>query len=184
MIIIPNLLIVTGNARNVGKTTLVDAIIRKFADRNKIIGLKVSTIRPEEETFHGNHPEQQPQTFSIEEETDRSGGSDTSRMLLAGARRSWYVRAQKDYLEKAVSEFLTIAPSDALIVAESRALRSVAEPSILILIERRPPWIGLKTIEDLIPIASVHIKTGPGYLSLPKTLKRIDTDGKSWHLNV
>lgn len=184
MIIIPNLLIVTGNARNVGKTTLVDAIIRKFAEQYKIIGLKVSTLRPGEDRFHGNHPVEQPQRYFIEEETDRSGSSDTSRMLLAGACRAWYVRAQGEYLEKALSEFLTIAPSDALIVAESRALRAIAEPSVLILIERRNPWNGLKSIEDLIPLASMHIKTGPGYLSLPKTLKRIDTNGKSWHLNV
>ncbi|HAQ64943.1 MAG TPA: hypothetical protein DCR43_03675 [Bacteroidales bacterium] len=184
MIIIPNLLIVTGNARNVGKTTLVDAIIRKFAERHKIIGLKVSILRSDENVFHGHHHGEPPQTYLIEEETDHSGSSDTSRMILAGACRSWYVRAQPDYLEKALSEFLTIAPTDALIVAESRALRTVAEPSILILIERRNPWIGLKSIEDLIPLASMHIRTGPGYLSLPKTLKRIDTNGKSWHLNV
>lgn len=183
MILLPNLLIVTGNARNVGKTTLANAIIRHFSEAFPIIGLKVSAMRTDDEDCHGEHPEPAPASYRIDAETDRSGSTDTSRMLLAGARQAWFIRAHEMCIEKAVSEFLTMIPSKALIVAESRALRLVAEPSALILIERRPPWPGLKPIDSLIPLSSMHLLTGPGYAPLPEIMSKITTNGKNWVIN-
>lgn len=183
MILLPNLLIITGNARNVGKTTLANAVIRRFSQNYPVIGLKVSAIRPGDDEMHGNHPDPKPEAYSIEEEKDRHGKSDTSRMLLAGAASAWYIRAQESHIEKAVSDFLLLIPSKALIVAESRALRVVAEPSALILIERRKPWVGLKPVDDLVPFATMHLLTGPGYAPLTEVLSKITTDGRSWKIS-
>lgn len=182
MILLPNLLIITGNARNVGKTTLVNAIIRRYSESYPIIGLKVSAIRPDDDALHGSHTENKPLTFTLEQEFDRSGATDTSRMLLAGASEAWLVRARENLIERAVSEFLLRVSSKALIVAESRALRLVAEPAALILIERQPPWPGLKDIDDLKKLATIHLLTGPGYAALPDLMARISTNGKTWHI--
>lgn len=176
-------MIVTGNARNVGKTTLAKAIIRHFAEEFPVVGLKVNAIRAEETRFHGHHPEEIPATFSIGEETDLSGLTDTSGMLLAGARSAWYIRSRAEFVEQALIAFLNLIPSDVLIVAESRALSQVVRPSALIVIRRRGPWVGLKPIDDLVSLANLVLDTGPGYLPIPETLQKIGTDGKSWQIS-
>lgn len=182
MISLPNLMIVTGNARNVGKTTLAKAIIRHFAEKFPIVGVKVNAIRAEDASFHGTHPEALPATFSIEQEVDLSGLTDTSGMLLAGAESAWYIRSRVEFIEQALLDFLDLIPSDVLIVAESRALCQVVRPSALIVIRRRRPWVGLKPVDDLVSLANLVLETGPGYLPIPETLRRIETDGTSWQI--
>src|SRR6056297_165204 len=87
----PNLLIVGGTGRNVGKTEFVCRLIEKISRTEVVYALKVSAIFPDEEIYHGNHDGEES-VHHLFEETRMETGKDTSRMLQAGASRVFYLR--------------------------------------------------------------------------------------------
>jgi hypothetical protein len=84
MLEIPNMVMIGGNSRNAGKTTLACNIIRKLSSTNKVTALKVTSIRPGESGMHGNHSDENFSGYSITEEFNRDLLKDTSAMLKAG----------------------------------------------------------------------------------------------------
>lgn len=128
-----NLLIVAGAGRNVGKTEFVCRLIKKFCLRADIYALKVSAIYPDEGIYHGNHDENDRAGWLFEE-TRRDLNKDTSRMLSAGARRVFYLRADSNHVYDGYAEFLSRIPDDAVIVCESNSLREVVKPALMIMV--------------------------------------------------
>lgn len=136
MLHLPNLLLIAGTGRNIGKTTLATSVIRRNAGNRAIIGLKVSSIYPSESAFHGVKNAPMEGNFVITEELDRSGIKDTSKMLLAGAARVFYVRVKDNHLEEAMSAFFQLVDSDSVIVCESGSLRSEVNPGLFVMIRQ------------------------------------------------
>jgi hypothetical protein len=97
------MVVVGGNSREIGKTSVVAGLISALPHRNwtaiKLtqFGHGICSIDSEEcDCAPGEHP------FAIREERDRSGQTDTSRFLLAGARRALWVRVQWGMLETVI----------------------------------------------------------------------------------
>lgn len=89
------IVVVGGQSRKVGKTTMVAGLIAALPEY-RWTAFKISLHR------HGGRwkgdglgngaPDRH--TWEVSEEKDRSGDADTSRFLAAGAERVWRVRAQ------------------------------------------------------------------------------------------
>lgn len=136
---IPNMLMIGGNSRNAGKTTLACRIISKLAETEKVIAFKVTSIRPGEDDKHGTHSNEDSfHGYSIIEELNPDLAKDTSKMLKAGASRVFYIRAEDEFVEKAMLDFLNQYNSSQPLICESRSLRNKFIPGLFLMMIRIP----------------------------------------------
>jgi hypothetical protein len=149
----PNILLIAGSGRNVGKTTLAEALVKRYAPFWPIVGLKVSSVYTGEEQQHGKKPLLLQEEYHIMEEFDRSGAKDTSRLLLAGASRSFYIRAHDDQLQAAIDAFWKIVSRQSIIVCESGSLRLVLVPGLFLLLKQSGTGLVKPRITKLEPLA-------------------------------
>jgi len=133
--VIPNLIIIGGSSRNVGKTSLALKLIEKLALSQKVTGLKVTSLRHGEDGFHGIHDSLKKNSFRITEEQDRGASKDTSRMLRAGAEKVFFIESPDHLLESAFLEFMRVHNPGGPLVCESRSLRRAVVPGLFILLK-------------------------------------------------
>jgi hypothetical protein len=151
-----NLLLVGGNSRHIGKTTLLCSIIKAAVMLGPVIALKVTSIYQNDEEFHGEHELLISGYFNIAEETGNRQPKDTSKMLEAGAIRSFYIQARDHAVENAWHTFLKMIPENHLLVCESRSLRRFIEPGLFIYLkssrvqEEKPYSLWLEKLADKI----------------------------------
>ncbi len=88
---LPQLLLIAGNGRDSGKTTLACLIIQKFSPEHQIIALKISPHK--HRIAAGGKVICDTENLYIAEETNAGTGKDSSRMLQAGASRSFFICA-------------------------------------------------------------------------------------------
>ena len=131
---LPQLLLIAGNGRDSGKTTLACLLIKKFSTDNPIISLKISPHR--HKIAAGGNVFCDTENLYLAEETDPGTGKDSSRMLQAGAVRSFFICAEGEQLPVAMNKILELTGRHALIVCESGALRKYAEPGIFFIVDR------------------------------------------------
>ncbi len=133
---VTNMIMIGGDSRNSGKTTLACELIRKLSVSHEVIGLKVTSVRPGETEMHGNHTEDETTGFTIFEELNTESNKDTSRMLRAGAAKVFYVRVSENYVEKAILQFMSKYINKQVIVCESRSLRRFILPGQFLMMKR------------------------------------------------
>ncbi|MBU1011712.1 MAG: hypothetical protein KKG99_01790 [Bacteroidetes bacterium] len=129
MISQPNLLLIAGTGRNVGKTSLACALIDQTSISHKVIGVKISPH------FHQISPTEKPiiksENFEIIEELNSDGNKDSSRMLKAGASRVFYVQTKSDIaLIEVMKELQQFWFDDTAVICESGGLRHFIEPGL------------------------------------------------------
>src|ERR1700680_4317015 len=96
-------IVIGGHSRSVGKTSVVAGLIAALPEFNWT-ALKITQYGHGICSANGepcrcatdNH------SWAISEEQDRSGKSDTSRFLAAGAVRAWWVRTEQGRLAEAM----------------------------------------------------------------------------------
>ena len=150
MISLPQMVMIGGNSRNSGKTTMACNIITKLASAQDVIALKVTSVRPGEDDLHGNHNEEAGSDFTIFEETEANSHKDTSKMLMAGAAHVYYIRVAETFIEKALLHFLSKYINKQIIVCESRSLRGVIKPGLFLMMIRLPVEGKAKEISEYI----------------------------------
>jgi hypothetical protein len=128
----PNILLVTGNGKNVGKTTLSCAVIEHFK-KEKIIGVKISPH------FHDFDPDiedvlYQTDDIIIIEEHRKNTGKDSSKLKTAGAYRVFFVMVLDHNLQQAFDKLIEFAGTEYPMIIESAALRNIIKPSIFLLL--------------------------------------------------
>jgi hypothetical protein len=127
---IPNLLIVAGDGRNSGKTSMVCRIIGQFRE-NGIVAVKISP--------HFHEPSagllliESGEGYNIFEESNLWSAKDSSRMMQSGAGKVFYCQSTETKLEEAFDKILQIIPAGTAIVCESPALVRHFEPGIFVL---------------------------------------------------
>ena len=121
----PNVLLVGGTGRNVGKTEFVCNCIKHFSKLNEIIGLKITNH------FH----EEKAKPYKVSEEFNKTSDKDSSRMLRAGASRVFYVQTDSEHLSVSFTTFLNQVPKDSIIICESNALREIIQPSLYFIVK-------------------------------------------------
>lgn len=154
---LPNLLIIGGSGRNVGKTTLIINLINKFHTEYSIIGLKVTSIRPGEQEFHGKHEFELKEDFEIFEEHHRDGIKDTSKMLIAGATKVFYIRAFDESIPIAFNLFLDKIPEKSMIICESISLRKYVKPGLFVMIKQSGQENIKQRAEEMMNLADLNL---------------------------
>jgi len=131
---LPQLLLIAGNGRDSGKTTLACLIIQKFSQDHQITALKISSHKHRIAT--SGKVICDSDNLYIAEETDAGTGKDSSRMLQAGASRSFFICSTEDQWPVALNQILELADDHTLLVCESGGLRQFAEPGLFFIVGR------------------------------------------------
>jgi len=69
-------------------------------------------------------------SLAVSEEKDRSGESDTSRFLVAGANHSWWVRTQQGRLAEAMPRIRKILATTQNAIIESNSILRFLKPDL------------------------------------------------------
>lgn len=175
---IKNMLVVGGASRNVGKTELVCGLVRRLGAGRDIISLKISGIKAGNDPYHGNH-ENEPEKFHLLEETNLDGVKDSSKMLLAGASRSFYLRCRDEFLQEAMDKFMSGVEKDAVIICESIAVRKVIEPGLFVLIRGEKMESMKRVLGEVMHLVDLTIiSNGKTFYPDPGS---IGLDSRGWH---
>ena len=127
------LVVVGGHTRNIGKTSVVAGLIAALPELNwtaiKITqyghGVCSSDGEPCEcAVTDVEHP------CAVSEETDRGSGTDSSRYLAAGARRSYWVRTATGQLGHALPELRRIFETSDNVIVESNSILQFFKPDL------------------------------------------------------
>ena len=125
------ILVIGGHTRNVGKTSVVAGLIAALRDFRwtalKITqyGHGVCSANGEAcDCATGDH------SWAVTEERDRSGESDTSRFLVAGADHSWWVRTEQGRLAEAMPRVRQILASTKNVIIESNSILRFLKPDL------------------------------------------------------
>ena len=125
------LVIIGGHTRSVGKTSVVAGLIAALRELHwtafKITqyGHGVCSANGEAcDCATADH------SFAVTEEKDRSGESDTSRFLLAGADHSWWVRTQQGHLAEAMPRIRAILAKTENGIIESNSILRFLKPDL------------------------------------------------------
>ncbi|MEA3444556.1 MAG: hypothetical protein U9R19_07490 [Bacteroidota bacterium] len=133
-----NILLVGGTGRNTGKTSLVCEVIKKFSTDYQIIALKITNH------FHSANSK----SFNLLEEKNPAANKDSSRMLLAGASKVFYIESGPDCLKEAFDTFLEKTVPGQIIVCESNGLSEIIKPGIYLMVDRNGNFEKKKKTSD------------------------------------
>jgi len=151
MITMPQLLLIAGTGQNTGKTTLACRIIEKFSASHPVVALKISPH------FHKNVHSgivhlNKPYLY-LAEEVDPETGKDSSRMLEAGAVKSFFAMTTDEFLPETLEQVLEHIPSGSLLVCESGGLRNFVVPGLFLMMNNRGTEVVKPKSERLLRLA-------------------------------
>ena len=147
----PNLLLISGNGRNVGKTWLACRIIEKLSQHQKVTAIKISAH------FHAVDVDSiiiQNERFivCIEKEINTK---DTSLMLQAGAEKVYFIMASPLHLREAF-HFLRKDLKDKIIVCESGGLIEIVNPGLFLFVMKDGSQIQKPHLLEYSPIVIMN----------------------------
>lgn len=126
-----SLVVVGGHSRNIGKTSVVAGLIAALPEFHwtafKITqyGHGVCSANGEPcDCATADH------SFALSEERDRSGESDTSRFLVAGAARAFWVRTQQGHLAEAMPAIRQRIEGARNVIIESNSVLKFLRPDL------------------------------------------------------
>jgi hypothetical protein len=165
-----NVVVVGGHTRNIGKTSVMTALIREFAP----LGWSAVKITQYGHGVcsHDGHecgcaPEEHP--FALTEERDALGRSDTSRFLAAGAGRSLWLRVRQGQLGMAMPLLRRKLDGAPWVVIESNSIMEFIDPLLYLVVlntsradfkASADRW--LRRAHALIAVASADDPAPPG----------------------
>ena len=125
------IIVIGGHSRSVGKTSVVAGLIAALPDRHWT-ALKITQYGHGICSANGQTCDcaTDDHTFAVSEEKDRSGESDTSRFLVAGAAHSWWVRAQQGRLAEAMPRIRQILAAAENAIIESNSILRFLKPDL------------------------------------------------------
>jgi hypothetical protein len=125
------LVVIGGHSRSVGKTSVVAGLIAALHEYSWH-AMKITQFGHGVCSRNGELCDcaTADHTWSISEERDRSGESDTSRFLIAGARKVWWVRSQQGRLAEAMPTIRRRIAEAENIIVESNSILKFMRPDI------------------------------------------------------
>ena len=125
------LVIVGGHSRNIGKTSVVEGLIRALPEF-EFVAVKITQFGHGVCSNHGRscgceteaeHP------YALSEEYE-PGSTDSGRFLAAGARRSFWLRTRAGELRAAAAPLGKLLAHNENVIAESNSLLELANPDL------------------------------------------------------
>ena len=125
------IVVIGGHSRSVGKTSVVAGLISAMPEMHWT-ALKVTQYG------HGVcSADGQPcdcatddHSWAVTEERDRSGESDTSRFIVAGAERVYWVRTRQGMLAEAMPRIRQVIAASENVIFESNSLIKFVRPDL------------------------------------------------------
>jgi hypothetical protein len=125
------IVVIGGHSRNVGKTSVVAGLIAALREYHwtalKITQYGHGVCSRDGESCHCATDDH---TWAISEEKDRSGESDTSRFLVAGAVRSLWVRTEQGRLAEAIPTIRRRLAESENVILESNSILKFVRPDL------------------------------------------------------
>ena len=127
------IVIIGGHSRNVGKTSVVAEIISALPELNWT-AVKVTQYGHGICSADGGPCDcsTDDHTLAVTEERDSSGESDTSRFVVAGAKKVYWVRTRQGMLAEAMPRVRKIIEDAENVVFESNSLVKFLRPDLYI----------------------------------------------------
>ena len=141
-----NLLLISGNGRNVGKTYLACEVIKALSKTHAVTGVKISSH------FHPFNKENviiENKNFVLLEEKELTQ-KDSSLMLQAGAEKVIFVMAEQQNLKEAFSH-LNHLLSDNPIICESGGLAEFVDAGVFLFVKRENDEIVKSHLLEFLP---------------------------------
>ncbi|MBL7076425.1 MAG: molybdenum cofactor guanylyltransferase [Kiritimatiellae bacterium] len=136
----PHMLLIGATDRNIGKTELACAIIRRFNPAQPVTAAKITVIREEGDrcprggegcgactSLEGD--------YDLMVETNRDGIKDTSRLLLAGADPVFWLRVRASHMAEGLDLLSRHVDPRAPLVCESNSIRLAVEPGLFLMVK-------------------------------------------------
>jgi len=125
------IVVIGGHSRSVGKTSVVAGLIAALPEYNWT-AMKVTQYGHGVCSMNGEacHCATEDHTWAISEEKSRSGESDTSRFLVSGAARVWWVRTEQGRLAEAVPTIRRRLAESKNAILESNSILKFVRPDL------------------------------------------------------
>lgn len=128
-----NILLISGSGRNCGKTTLACNIIKKLAEKERVVAIKIS---PHFHRMKNNHSlVGEGFGFQIFRELNSESEKDSSRMLNAGASEVYFIQSEDADLEGIHEKLKQLFPEKTPVVCESGSFANVYKPGLHFLLK-------------------------------------------------
>ncbi len=125
------IIVIGGHSRNVGKTSVVAGLIAALPAYSWT-AFKVTQFGHGRCSLNGKpcHCATADHTWAISEEKNRSGKSDSSRFLVAGAKRSYWVRTEQGRLADAIRAISRRIAESENAILESNSILKFIQPDL------------------------------------------------------
>jgi len=125
--------VVGGHTRNIGKTTLAAQIIAAFPEL-AWTAMKITQYGHGVCSANGEPCDcaTADHTIAVSEERNRESGTDTSRMLVAGAHRVLWVRTQQGELQQAMPRIRKEIAATENVLLESNSVLRFMKPDVYV----------------------------------------------------
>src|SRR3954470_821207 len=127
------IMVIGGHSRNVGKPSVVSGLIASLTPYNWT-AFKLTHFGHGRCSLNGKpcQCETADHAWAITEEKDRSGKTDSSRFLVAGAKHSFWVRTAQGQLDKAIPAIQRRLHSAENAILESNSIMKFIQPDVYI----------------------------------------------------
>lgn len=128
-----SIIVIGGHSRSVGKTSVVAGLIAALPAYNWT-AFKITQFGHGRCSLNGKpcHCATADHTWAISEEKDQSGKSDSSRFLVAGAKRSFWVRTEQGRLAEAIPTVERRMAESENAILESNSILKFIRPDLYI----------------------------------------------------
>ena len=166
------IVVIGGHSRNVGKTSVVAGLIAALPAYNWT-AFKVTQFGDGRCSLNGKpcHCATADHTWAISEEKDRSGKSDSSRFLVAGAKRSFWVRTEQGRLAEAMPAILRRLAESENAILESNSILKFVEPDLYLSVLD-------PAVEDFKPSALAALGRADGLIVHSRSVAPPDSRGR------
>jgi hypothetical protein len=128
------IVVIGGHSRSVGKTSVVAGLIAAMPERHWM-AVKITQHGHELAAALGEICDgAADHSWTITEERERSGESDTSRFLAAGAERALWVRTPRRNLAQAVPALRKQMAAAENVIIESNSVMEVLRPNLYLMV--------------------------------------------------
>src|SRR5215470_8621189 len=127
------IIVIGGQSRDVGKTSVVAGLIRALPQYNWT-AFKITQFGHGRCSLDGKPCDcaTVDRCWAVTEEKDAGGKSDTSRFLAAGAKRSFWVRTEQGRLSEALPVLQRRIAESENVIIESNSIVEFIEPDLYI----------------------------------------------------
>lgn len=132
MMIRPDMLLLGGAGRNVGKTEFACEIIRRYSPQIPVVAVKITTVKEGDSCPRGGQGcgvcSTLANDYFLMEEFAVGAHKDTARMKQAGANRVFWLRVRQAALSAGINAMFAEIPAGTCLVCESNSARQIVEP--------------------------------------------------------